>query len=253
MAATSTKKPEVGASSSAAMAGAGADADDENRHGGGGKKELTKKEKEARRKEKERIERELRRAMPPLKEVGRNGCFEIIGQLGYTWAQGSVPGGPFVPVNVVARAHNLYIFDGGEAGQRPSAKPRAFFQIKRAEVLKIGLLVIPNSGLPPHTNVFKVSFMKKQFGHKAFFFKAMHAQGAAKEMERWLKDLQWRVNASEGELKRKFEPDRTREVVRKRTDETETGIFLPPERVLGLAVRYETRKAAAEAGLEDDF
>lgn len=156
--------------------------------GSGGKKQLSKKEKEQRRKEKARVERELRRAMPPLSQVGRNGVFEMTGQLGYTWAAGNVPGGPFVPVNVVARGHNLYIFEGGEAGHRPSAQPRAFFQIKRAEVSKIGLLVIPP--LPPHTNVFKLTFMKKQFGHKAFFFKGI-GQGAAKEMERWLKDLEW--------------------------------------------------------------
>ena len=126
------------------------------------KVKLTKKEKEA-------AERELRRTLPSLSQIGRNGVFEMVGSLGYTWAAGNVPGGPFVPVNIVCRGHNVYIFDGGEAGHRPSVKPRMFFQIKRAEVVAIGLLVIPP--LPPHSNVFRLSFMKKQFGHRAFFFK----------------------------------------------------------------------------------
>ena len=76
------------------------------------------------RKEKEKAERELRRAMPPLMQVGRNGVFEFYGAVEYTWAAGNVPGGAFVPVNVVARGHNLYIFEGGMAGHRPSAKHR---------------------------------------------------------------------------------------------------------------------------------
>ena len=50
-----------------------------------------------------------------------------------------------------------------------------------------------------------------------------------------------------------FEPDRTREVVRRRIDETETGIFLAPQRVLGMAVRYEQPRAAAEVDAIDDF
>ena len=62
-----------------------------------------------------------------------------------------------------------------------------------------------------------------------------------------------RVNASEGAIKRMFEPDRTREVVRRRIDETETGIFLAPQRVLGMAVRYEQPRAAAEVDAIDDF
>ena len=148
-------------------------------------------------KEKEKAERELRKALPPLSQVSRNGVFEMAGALGFTWAAGNVPGGPFVPVNVVCRGHNLYVFDGGEAGHRPSAKPRTFFQIKRAEVSSIGLLVIPP--LPPHTNVFKLEFSKKQFGHRAFFFKA----ATTREMERWLADLRWRVHASETEIKKR--------------------------------------------------
>ena len=126
------------------------------------KVKLTKKEKEA-------LEKELRKNLPPLSQVGRNGVFEMSGQLAFTWAAGNVPGGPFMPVNVVCRGHNLYVFEGGEAGHRPSAKPKIFLQVKRAEVLDIGLLLIPP--LPPHSNVFKLEFVKKQFGHKAFFFK----------------------------------------------------------------------------------
>jgi hypothetical protein len=128
----------------------------------GGKKKLTKKEKE-------QLERELRRNLPKRSATGRNGVFEMSGPLSFTWAAGNVPGGPFVPVNVVCRGHNLYLFEGGEAGHRPSAKPKSFLQIKRAEVDHIGLLLIPP--LPPHSNVFKLSFAKKQFGHRAFFFK----------------------------------------------------------------------------------
>merc|ERR1719482_185442 len=157
-------------------------------------------------KEKEKAERDLRRSLPPLEMVGRNGVFEIVGPLSFTWAAGNVPGGPFVPVTVVARGHNLYLFSLGEAGHAPSAKPRTFFQIKRAEVEKIGLLVIPP--LPPHNNVFRLTFAKKQFGHRAFFFKG----ATNKEMERWLADLRWRVAASENEIKRRNEPDRTRKV-----------------------------------------
>ena len=66
-------------------------------------------------KEKEKAERELRRSLPSLSQVGRNGVFEMIGTLSFTWAQGNVPGGPFVPVSVVCRGHNVYIFEGGEA------------------------------------------------------------------------------------------------------------------------------------------
>jgi len=217
---------------SAAAATVGAEAKPE-------KVKLTKKEKEA-------AERELRRTLPSLSQIGRNGVFEMVGSLGYTWAAGNVPGGPFVPVNVVCRGHNMYIFDGGEAGHRPSVKPRMFFQIKRAEVVAIGLLVIPP--LPPHSNVFRLSFMKKQFGHRAFFFKAT----SNKEMQRWMKDLEWRVAASEGAVLRRFEPDRTRAVVQKRIDETETAVLRPPERVYGLSVRYETpQEQEADLALED--
>ena len=138
------------------------DAADKGAPAPGEKVKLTKKEKEA-------LEKELRKNLPPLSQVGRNGVFEMSGQLSFTWAAGNVPGGPFVPVNVVCRGHNLYVFEGGEAGHRPSAKPKIFLQVKRAEVTDIGLLLIPP--LPPHKDVIKLDFMKKQFGHKAFFFK----------------------------------------------------------------------------------
>lgn len=189
------------------------------------KKKLTKKEKE-------RAEKELRKSLPPLQQVSRNGVFEMAGPLGFTWAAGNVPGGPFVPVNVVCRGHNLYVFDGGEAGQRPSAKPRTFFQVKRAEVTAIRLLVIPP--LPPHTNVFKLEFAKKQFGHRAFFFKC----ASKKDMDRWLADLRWRVFASDADIRTRNEPKRGDHVELRRVDETETAIDKAPERILGMSLRY---------------
>lgn len=204
-----------------------------------GKKEKVKLTK----KEKEKAEKELRRSLPSLSQVGRNGVFEMIGPLSYTWAQGNVPGGPFVPMSVVARGHNLYVFDGGEAGHAPSAKPRTFFQIKRAEVEKLGLLVIPP--LPPHNHVFRLTFAKKQFGHRAFFFKA--ASGA--EMERWLADLRWRVMASENEIKKRNEP-KVFGVQLKSIDESDTAIARPAQRVNGLAVRYIEREEL-EADVDD--
>jgi len=71
-------------------------------------------------------------------------------------------------------------------------------------------------------------------------------------MQRWMKDLEWRVAASEGAVLRRFEPDRTRAVVQKRIDETETAVLRPPERVLGLSVRYETpQEQEADLALED--
>ena len=72
-----------------------------------------------------------------------------------------------------------------------------------------------------------------------------------KDMQRWIKDLEWRVAASESEIKRRFEPDRSQEVVRRRIDETEAGVFCVPERVMGLAVRYEHPQREKEADLED--
>ena len=150
-----------------------------------------------------------------------------------------------MPVSVVARGHNIYVFEGGEAGHAPSAKPRTFFQVKRADVEKLGLLRIPP--LPPHSNVFKLTFAKKQFGHRAFFFKAE----TNKEMERWLSDLRWRVLASENEIKKRNEPDRTRKVELRRTDETETALQRAVQRVVGIAVRYEEREER-EADVDDE-
>ena len=62
--------------------------------------------------------------MPPLMQISRNGVFEFSGQLQYTWAAGTVPGGPFEYVNAVCRGTNLYIFEGGERGHNPTAKPQ---------------------------------------------------------------------------------------------------------------------------------
>lgn len=202
------------------------------------KKKLTKKEKDA-------LERELRKNLPPLSQVGRNGVFEMSGPLGFTWAAGNVPGGPFMPASVVCRGHNVYIFDGGEAGHRPSAKPRTFLQVKRAEVDNIGLLLIPP--LPPHSNVFKLSFAKKQFGHRAFFFKAT----SKREVDRWLTDLRWRVQASEQEIKRKHEPPQNDKVSLKFIDETESAVLKAPQRVLGISVRYQEREVAVVENDDD--
>ena len=129
-----------------------------------------------------------------------------------------------------ARAQSLHV--RGRRG-RPRAVGQAedVFNIKRAEVEKIGLQVIPP--LPPHNNVFKIGFAKKQFGHKAFFFKAP----TTREMERWLKDLHWRVQATEKEIIRRNEPDKSKAVVLKHTDETETAVDRVPQRVNGIAVR----------------
>ena len=201
------------------------------------KVKLTKKEREA-------AERELRRSLPTLSEVGRRGVFEMTGPLSFTFAQGNVPGGPFLPVHVVCRGHNVYVFQAGEAGHAPSAKPKVFFQVKRAEVEKIGLLLIPP--LPPHNNVFKLTFAKKQFGHRAFFFKTT----SNKDMERWLTDLRWRVNASENEIKKRNEPI-TKKVTLRRLDESESALYQNPERVCGISVRYlETEIEIAD--VDDD-
>ena len=71
-------------------------------------------------------------------------------------------------------------------------------------------------------------------------------------LERWLKDLQWRVMASEGEIKRRFEPDlKTNVVACKRIDETETAFEKQPERVLGMMVRYTQKEV--ELVKEDDM
>lgn len=217
------KKAEAVAESATGAAGAAA-----TPAAGEKKKKLTKKEKEA-------LERELRRNLPKRTATGRNGVFEMSGPLSFTWAAGNVPGGPFVPVNVVCHGHNVYLFEGGEAGNAPSAKPKLFLQVKRAEVENIGLLLIPP--LPPHSNVFKLTFAKKQFGHRAFFFKGT----SKKDVDRWLTDLRWRVQASEQEIKRKNEPPQDKQVRISSLDETESAVMKAPQRILGLSVRYEER------------
>jgi hypothetical protein len=72
-----------------------------------------------------------------------------------------------------------------------------------------------------------------------------------KEMERWLSDLRWRVLASENEIKKRNEPDRTRKVELRRTDETETALQRAVQRVVGIAVRYEEREER-EADVDDE-
>lgn len=188
------------------------------------KKKLTESEKKA-------AELALRRAMPTLAQVSRNGVYEFSGPLSYTFALGNVPGGSFLPINAVCRGHNLYIF----GGTNPTSKPSVFLQIKKADVLEIGVLTLPPP-LPPHNHVFKLTFANKQFGSKSFFFKTSDG----KDMQRWLTHLRWRTTASENEIKRKFEPDRTKPIVRNCIDETETAIFKPPMSVFGMIVRYNT-------------
>ena len=60
-------------------------------------------------------------------------------------------------------------------------------------------------------------------------------------MTRWVTDLTWRVAASEKQIERKYEPERNRPIKQLLTDETETSVFKQPEKVFGLAVRYEER------------
>jgi|TARA_B110001469_G_C9306068_1_gene165897 hypothetical protein len=42
----------------------------------------------------------------------------------------------------------------------PSVKPKGMLMIKRAIIEEVGIL--QNPPLPPHTNVFKIEFAKKQ-------------------------------------------------------------------------------------------
>ena len=149
--------------------------------------------------------------------------------------------------------------------------------MKHAIVTEIG--VLQNPPLPPHTNVFRVEFAKKQMGHRAYFFKA----SSNKELQRWIADLSWRVETGERQIAAKFEPnakfgvggggptavaDRRRELQlqpsisaasreshdmrRKLVDETERGIDLAPERVLGMMVRYDVRHVVEEESDSED-
>lgn len=79
------------------------------------------------------------------------------------------------------------------------------------------------------------------------------AQGeTAKDVARWLADLRWRVMASEQEIKRRNEPQRGQTVELSRLDETETAVHRPPQRVMGISVRYEERPEV-EASLGDEL
>lgn len=235
---------------------------------GGKKKKLTKKEKE-------KAERELRANLPTRGEVGRKGVFEMHGPLQYTFAVGQIPGGPFYPVDVIIKGHMLYLFEAGD-GHRPSAKPRGFFLIKKAVLIEIGIL--QNPPLPPHSNVFRIEFEKKQMAHRAYFFKAT----SNKELQRWIADLSWRVDAGERQIRGKFEPDGKsgvggggphaavakrselqlqpsvaaasripHDMRRKLIDETEKGVELLPERVLGMVVRYDIKHVVEDDDNED--
>ena len=74
----------------------------------------------------------------------------------------------------------------------------------------------------------------------------------AKDVSRWLADLRWRVMASEQEIKRRNEPERGQHVELSRLDETETAVHRPPQRVMGISVRYEERPEV-EAALGDEI
>ena len=178
-------------------------------------KEEARERKKEKKLEKERAVRELRARMPSLSQVGRNGVFEFAGYLNHTYAVGSIPGGSFLPVYTVIQGHVLYVFPGME--RKPSAKPFAFFNIKRAEVEQLGLLQ-QNPPLPPYRNVFRINLTRNQFGHKSYFFQAP----SARELEQWCADLSWRVKASEAQLEARFAPiPRARTLEARRLDDTE--------------------------------
>ena len=211
---------------------------DEDVQGEGKKKKLTAAEKK-------KAEAELRATLPMRSAVGRRGVFEITGELSYTFAVGQIPGGQFYPVDIVIKGHLLYLF---ELGAMPSSKPRGFFMVKRATVTEIGIL--QNPPLPPQTNVFKIEFAKKQMGHRAYFFKAT----SNKELKRWVTDLSWRVEEGERKIAAKFDPGSRGGMQpkggapelpwerRKKIDETEAGIEVGGERVMGMQVKYEVRQ-----------
>mmetsp|Transcript_51186 Transcript_51186/g.84895 ORF Transcript_51186/g.84895 Transcript_51186/m.84895 type:complete len:274 (-) Transcript_51186:45-866(-) len=209
--------------------------------------EIGEKKKKLTKKEKEQAERALRARLPTRSQVGSNGIFEMTGNLSYTFAVGQIPGGQFIAVQATLQGHTFYVFDGVE-GRKPSAKPLAFFNVKRAAVDEIGLLQ-QDPPLPPHTNVFKLTFNRKQYGHRAYFFKT----SSNKELRRWVQDLTWRVKASEAQLVEKSAPKDTGPLLRRRRDETESGIDRQPERLLGMVVRYEQRPAAEEVSDDEDL
>ena len=62
----------------------------------GKKKKLTPKEKA-------KAEAELRANLPTRGQVGRKGVFEMTGPLAYTFAVGQIPGGQFIPIDVVLK------------------------------------------------------------------------------------------------------------------------------------------------------
>jgi hypothetical protein len=66
----------------------------------GKKKKLTPKEKA-------KAEAEMRANLPTREKVGRKGVFEMTGPLAYTFAVGQIPGGQFIPIDVVLKGHLL--------------------------------------------------------------------------------------------------------------------------------------------------
>lgn len=205
----------------------------------GEKRKLTKREKEA-------AEREMRRNMPPRSQCSRNGVFEFTGTLAHTWAVGQIPGGPFKDSAIVLKGHTMYLFGAGQEGHKPTAKPDKFFNIRRAEVHEIPLL--HNPPLPPHMNVLKLVFNSKQFQHRGFFFKAP----SNAELQRWLADLRWRTQASESEVRRRFEPDYDKRIAQLRIDETESAVLRQPERVLGMVLRYPVKALEEAVDMEEE-
>ena len=66
----------------------------------GKKKKLTPKEKA-------KIEAEMRANLPTRDKVGRKGVFEMTGPLSFTFAVGQIPGGQFMPIDVVLKGFLL--------------------------------------------------------------------------------------------------------------------------------------------------
>ena len=150
------------------------------------KKKLTRREREKR-------DKALRANLPSRADVSLNGIFELSGTVTFTHAVGNVPGGKFVCRHVVVQGHMMYLFEGTTRGSRPTAKPLMLLMLKRAVVTEIGVLEL-NPPLPPHAHVFRVEFpVRKQYGYRAFFFKCP----TNLELKRWMRDLSWRVNASQ--------------------------------------------------------
>ena len=49
----------------------------------------------------------MRANLPTRDKVGRKGVFEMTGPLSFTFAVGQIPGGQFMPIDVVLKGHLL--------------------------------------------------------------------------------------------------------------------------------------------------